>query len=84
MLIKIIVDGGGGRKQMDNNIRVRSRFKSLITAAVICIFQAAVFAHHTNAQEKQETTAAGSKAKHLQQSPGSTQTKNEDREVSRG
>jgi hypothetical protein len=51
-------------------VRVKDQIKSLVAAAVICLFPAMIFAPVTNAQEKTATAEAGPKANHNQQQPG--------------
>jgi hypothetical protein len=63
---------------MVQRVRVKDQIKSLLAAAVFCLFPAMFFAPAANAQEKPETATAGSKAQHNQQHTSGTQTKHEE------
>jgi hypothetical protein len=62
-------------------VRVKNQIKSLIAAAVICICPAMIFVPVTNAQEKPETAATGSKASHDQQHSGGTPTNQKEEKI---
>jgi hypothetical protein len=66
---------------MDHRVRVKDQIKSLVAAAVICLFPAMIFAPVTIAQEKRATTAAGPRANHNQQHPGGTPSKDDEEKV---
>jgi hypothetical protein len=57
---------------MVHRVRVKDQIKSLVAAVVICLFPAMIFAPVTSAQQKPETTAAGSQANRDQQHSGGT------------
>jgi hypothetical protein len=61
--------------------RVKDQIKSLVAAAVICLFPAIIFAPVTSAQEKPETAAAGSKANRDQQHSGETHSNNKEEKI---
>jgi hypothetical protein len=66
---------------MDRRVRVKDQIKSLIAAAVICLFPAMIFAPVINAQEKSATTTAGPKANQNQQHSGGTPSKDDEEKV---
>jgi hypothetical protein len=66
---------------MDHRVRVKDQLRSLVAAAVICLFPAMIFAPVTNAQEKSAATAAGPKANHNQHHSGGTSSKDDEEKV---
>jgi hypothetical protein len=68
-------------RHMNHRVRVKGKIKSLVAAAVICLFPAMIFAPVTNAQEKSATTAAGPKANQNQQHSGGTPSKDDEEKI---
>jgi hypothetical protein len=66
---------------MVHRVRVKDQIKSLVAAAIICLFPAMIFAPVTIAQEKTATTTADAKAGHNQQHSGGTPSSNKEEKI---